>query len=142
MVKQVKNQIHCISSHLLNYKNWVRELLKYFDEFSINSIPRNQNSVADLLANVSSKLIPLDDLMTTCFSVQLLFRPSVLDNITNFRIFDDDDQIINFQSLKKSLKLQLSMTRNMMSRFVNQVCKMNRKMINPKKISYLSLSSS
>lgn len=34
------------------------------------------------------------------FSVQLLFRPSVPDNITNFRVFDDDEQIMNFLASK------------------------------------------
>jgi len=54
VVRQVKNQIHYVSTHLLNYRNKVREQLKMFDEFSINSAPRNQNFAADLLANVAS----------------------------------------------------------------------------------------
>jgi len=42
--------------------------------------------------------------MTTSFSVQLLFIPSVPDNITNFRVFDDDEQIINFLASKYVFK--------------------------------------
>ena len=67
IVKQVKNYIHCVSAHLLNYRDKVRELLKSFDEFVINSIPRNQNSDANLLANVASKLIPADKMPTNVF---------------------------------------------------------------------------
>ena len=33
IIKQVKNQIHYLSAHLLNYRDKVRELLKSFDEF-------------------------------------------------------------------------------------------------------------
>ena len=41
---------------------------------------------------------------TNAFSVQLLFRPSIPDNITNFRVFDDDKQIINFLASKDVFK--------------------------------------
>jgi len=41
---------------------------------------------------------------TNAFSVQLLFRPSVPDSITNFRVFDDDEQIINFLASKDVFK--------------------------------------
>ena len=67
-----------------------------FSAFNINSIPRLNNSKADLLANVASKLFPAEGLSPDAFSVELLFRPSVPDNITNWRVFDDDQQIINF----------------------------------------------
>ena len=69
VVKWVRNQIHCISPHLLSYREKVREFLKNFDECSINYVPRSQNSAADLLANVASKLIPSNDLTSTVFSV-------------------------------------------------------------------------
>ncbi len=36
VVKQVKNQMHRISSHILSYLDKVRELLKAFDEFLVN----------------------------------------------------------------------------------------------------------
>lgn len=88
----------------MNYRDKVRELLKSFGEFVINSIPRNQNFVADLLANVASKLIPTAEMPTSAFSIQLLFRPSVPDNITNFRVFDDDEQIIIFLASKDVFK--------------------------------------
>ena len=88
----------------MNYRDKVCEFLKLFDEFFIESIPRNQNSGADLLANIASKLIPSEEMPTSSFSIQLLFRPSVPDNITNFRVFDDDEQIINFLASKDVFK--------------------------------------
>ena len=61
-----------------------------FSNFNINSIPRMNNSEADLLANVASKLLLAEGLSPDAFSVKLLFRPSFPDNITNWRVFDYD----------------------------------------------------
>ena len=48
-----------------------------------------QNIAADLLATSASRLVPTNN---KC-SIELIFRPSVVDNITNLRVFDDDEQI-------------------------------------------------
>jgi hypothetical protein len=58
--------------------------------FNINSIPRLNNYEVDLLANVASKIFPAEGLSPNMFSIELLFRPSVPDNITNWRVFNDD----------------------------------------------------
>jgi hypothetical protein len=60
-----------------------------FLAFNINYIPRMSNSEADLLANVASKLLPVKGLCPNAFSIELLFRPSIIDNITNWRVFDE-----------------------------------------------------
>ncbi len=78
--------------------------MKMFDEFLIYSIPLKHNSAAHLLENVSFKLISSSDILATSFSMQLLFSPLVLENITNYRVFDDDDQIINFLYSKDIFK--------------------------------------
>ena len=65
-------------------------MLKYFNAFNIISIPRIKNAAADLLATSAARLIPTNN---RCY-VELLFRPSVPDMITNLRVFDDDQQII------------------------------------------------
>jgi len=67
-----------------------------FSAFNIKSIPRLNNSEVDLLANFTSKLFPAEGLSPNAFSIELLFRPSVPDNVTNWRVFDDDQQIISF----------------------------------------------
>ena len=38
------------------------------------------------------------------FSVELLFRPSVPDNITNWIFFDDDQQIISFLHMEETFQ--------------------------------------
>ena len=90
IVKQVQNKIHCISPHLKAYQNEVWDLLTNFDAFNIFSIPRVKNVAADLLATLAARLVPT---INTC-SIELLFRPSDLDNITNLRVFDDDKQVL------------------------------------------------
>ena len=90
IVKQIRNQIHYISPHLKAYQSEVWDLLKNFEAFNIVSIPRLKNAAADLLATSAARLVPSNN---RC-SVELLFRPSVPDMITNLRVFDDDQQII------------------------------------------------
>ena len=43
-----------------------------------------------MLATSAAWLVPTNNI---CL-IELLFRPSVLDNITNMRVFDDDQQIL------------------------------------------------
>jgi hypothetical protein len=61
-----------------------------FSAFNIKSIPRLNNYEADLLANVASKLFPAEGLSPNAFLIELLFKTSVPNNITNCRVFDDD----------------------------------------------------
>jgi hypothetical protein len=66
VVKQVKKQIHCISSHLKHYEQLAHS-------FNIVSISRMQNASADLLAKVASRLIPPGDFSPDWFFVELIF---------------------------------------------------------------------
>ena len=61
IVKQIWNQIHCISPHLKAYQNEVCDLLKYFNAFNIISIPRIKNAAADLLATSAARLVPTNN---------------------------------------------------------------------------------
>jgi ribonuclease HI len=104
MVRQVRDSIHCLSPHLKSYQSEVWNLMNKFSAFNINSIPRLNNFEADLLANVASKLFPGEGLSPNAFSIELLFRPSILDNITNWRVFDDDQQIISFLHMEETFQ--------------------------------------
>ena len=90
VVKQIWNTIHCISPHLKSYQNEVWDLLINFHAFNIVSIPRLKNTAADLLDTSAARMVPSNNK----FSIELLFKPSVLDMITNLRFFDDDQQIL------------------------------------------------
>src|SRR5271168_2739732 len=107
IVKQVRNTIHCLSNHLKHYQSLVQDLTSHFLAFNISSIPRAQNSAADLLANVASKLLPSEDYSPYRFSVELLFRPSIPDNVTNWRVFNHDDDILQFLTSEKSYDNQI-----------------------------------
>jgi hypothetical protein len=50
------------------------------------------------LANVASRPIPPEDFSPDRFSVELIFWPSVPDNITSCWVFNDYADIINFLS--------------------------------------------
>jgi ribonuclease HI len=104
VVRQVRDSIHCLSPHLKCYQSEVWKLMNKFSSFNINSIPRLNNAKADLLVNVASKLLPAEGLSPNAFSVELLFRPSIPDNITNWRVFDDDQQIINFLHMEETFQ--------------------------------------
>eukprot|EP00253_Pinus_taeda_P034734 PITA_34734 len=102
VIKQVRNTIHCFSSHLKHYQSLVQDLISQFLAFNISPIPRSQNAVADLLANVASKLLPSEDYSPDRFSIELIFRPSIPDNVTNWRVFNHDGDILNFLTSDKS----------------------------------------
>ena len=100
VVKQIWNKIHCISPHLKAYQNEVWDLLINFHALNISSIPRAKNAAADLLATSAARLVPTNNIC----SIELLFRPSVPDNITNMRVFDDDQQILECLTNNDTLK--------------------------------------
>ena len=75
-----------------------------FEAFNIKSIPCTLNSKADMLANVASNLFPSDDFSNDNFFFELIYRLLILDNITNWRVFEDDKQILNFLNSKDTCK--------------------------------------
>ena len=59
------------------------------------------------MANVASRLIPSEDFSPDRFSIELIFRPSIPDNITNWRVFNDDPDIVNFLTSEGSYSNQI-----------------------------------
>ena len=57
-----------------------------------------------MLANVTSNICPSDDFSHDKFSVKLIYKPPISDNIMNWRVFEDDEQIINFLHSKDTFK--------------------------------------
>jgi len=80
-IKQVRNTIHYLLGHLKHYQSLVQDLITHFFAFYISPIPISQNAATDLLANVASKLLPSEDYSRDRFSIELIFRPSVQDNV-------------------------------------------------------------
>ena len=67
-----------------------------FSTFNIKYVPRSQNFDVDLLANTTSRLIPHEGLSPQTFSIELMYRPSITDNVMSWKLFDDDHQILDF----------------------------------------------
>jgi len=96
IVRQLRNTIHCNSPHLKNYQQEVHRLIENFEAFNITTIPREKNILVDSLATAASRLSPLEDYEASQFTVEFLYKPSVPNNISNWKVFEGDEQIINF----------------------------------------------
>ena len=107
IVRQVNNTIHCNSGHLKNYQHEIWHLKYLFDSFKISSIPQNQNMDVDLLGNVASKLLISEDFITDKFFIEFFSRPSVPDNVTNWRVFYDDEKLLQFLHSEYTFKYQV-----------------------------------
>jgi len=59
-------------------------------DFNVISIPRIHNAVVDALENNFARMSPLRDE----FSIEILYKPSILDNITKLCIFYDNQHIL------------------------------------------------
>ena len=75
-----------------------------FKAFKIRSIPQSLNTKSDMMANVASNIFPSNDFLHDKFSTELIYRSSIPDNIMNWRIFEDDEQIINFLNSQDTFK--------------------------------------
>ena len=100
IIKQVRNNIHCVSNHLRHYQSLIQNLTSHFVAFNISPIPRIQNVGVDILVNIASKLIPSEYFSPDKFSIELSFFPSIPNSITNFRVFNDDEDILDFLTPK------------------------------------------
>jgi hypothetical protein len=108
--------------------------LPHFTSFEIKYVPRAHNSDANLLANVVSKLIPSEEFSHERFSIELLFRPYVPDNITNWRVFNHDEHIISFLTQEDTYKY-LIIDENQQDSKINSLdCKAKPENIVPKSI--------
>ena len=96
VIQQLKNKFACKSERLKEYKNAIWDLINDLDSINLIVIPREQNSKADELAVVASTLQLPDSLIDENISVEVIFRPSIPDNMNHWQVFDDDKQVIKF----------------------------------------------
>ena len=96
VIRQVRDSINCTSHHLKNNQQEVWDLINKFEGFNIRFVPHSMNSKADMVANAASNISPSNDFTSDKKIVKLIYRSSIPNNITNWRIFDDEEHIINF----------------------------------------------
>ena len=70
--------------------------MEFFDALNIESIPTDQNSVADKLAVSTSTLQPSEEMLGGYCPLEIKFRPSMPDNVEHWQVFKDDEQILKF----------------------------------------------
>jgi hypothetical protein len=92
----VKNKYACKSERLRRYRNVIWNVIELFDAMDLIVIPRDQNSLVDSLVVAASTLQPLEDLMKGEGKLEIIFRPSVPDNIDHWQVFKDDEQVLRF----------------------------------------------
>ena len=66
-----------------------------FEAFNIRSIPCSMNSEADMMANATSNISPSDEFTHDKVFMELIYRPLIPNNITNWMIFNEYRHIIN-----------------------------------------------
>ena len=59
IVLQIKHKFTTIKSNLKQYRNYVSDLIEFFDAFSIKWIDRSNNYLADIMANLAIKQMDL-----------------------------------------------------------------------------------
>jgi len=78
----------------------VTNLLNNFLEYQLTKIPRNHNLHAHSLATFASTCkLPFGP--NHQFATEIKHRPSVLDNVDNWQVFENDTQINNFLTMKE-----------------------------------------
>jgi hypothetical protein len=96
VILQVKNKYACKSERLRRYKNVIWDVIEFFDAIDLIAIPRDQNSLANSLVVAASTLQPSKDLMKGEGKLEIIFRPSVPNNIDHWQVFKDDEQVLRF----------------------------------------------
>jgi ribonuclease HI len=96
IIQQVRNAYRAKHPRLKSYKNQVWDLIDhFFSDFNISFIPREENTMADSFT-VSASLfrIPLSPKIK--YDVEIIYRPSLPDNIKHWKVFEDDLKIEKF----------------------------------------------
>lgn len=92
-MRHVRNLFQTKHPRLRSYRNEVWDSIENFlNSFNITYVPRNENIHADsLVVSVNSFKIPAQTHLQ--YQIQVKYRPSVLDNLKHWKIFEDDEKI-------------------------------------------------
>jgi hypothetical protein len=82
----------------------LHRLIEHFEAFNITVIPRAKNILVDSLATATSRMSPLEYYEASRFTVELIYKPSMPKNISNWKVFEGDEHIINFLTNQDNFK--------------------------------------
>jgi hypothetical protein len=78
--------------------------MEHFEAFNVIAIPREKNIIVDSLDTTALRLSPLEDYEASRFTMELLYEPSVPNNISNWKVFEGDEHIIKFLTNQDNFK--------------------------------------
>ena len=86
-----------------SYRNTTQELIEGFKECSFKLIPRVHNCVVDSPATSTSTLnLPENPIWR--YEIEVRHRHFGLDNVKNYKVFEDDKQIHQFLTLAREFE--------------------------------------
>jgi ribonuclease HI len=96
VVNQFRNLYQDKNPRLRSYRNEVWDLIdRFFLDFNISFIPREENTVEDSLASSASNFkVPLPPKLR--YDIEVKYRPSIPDNVKHWKVFEDDLEIKRF----------------------------------------------
>jgi len=103
IIKQVEGAYQTKDVKMRAYKNLVLDMLEKFQAYTFSIKTRDQNSIADSLA-VSASLFIIPTHYSETYEVEVHHRPAIPDNIINWQVFEDDQQVRNFIELKEEFQ--------------------------------------
>jgi ribonuclease HI len=101
IVSQVLMRFATKNERLKKYRDMAQNISKTFKRISLEAVPREKNHVVDALAVSASTLQPCEGPLHDQCKMEVLFRPSIPDNLEHWQVFEDDDQIIRFMENSK-----------------------------------------
>ena len=96
IVNQIRNLYQAKHLRFRTYRNEVWDLIESFLlAFNISFIPREENTVVDSLAvSANNFRVPMPHKLM--YDIEVKYRPSILDNVKHWKVFEDDIEIKRF----------------------------------------------
>jgi hypothetical protein len=82
------------------YRNLVLYFLEHFSEYNISVVPWENNRIADALAT-STNIFKIPIYPNKKYEIEVKHRPCILDNVKQWKEFEDEKQIIIFLQSKE-----------------------------------------
>lgn len=101
IIQQIKGNFLTIDPRLKAYRQTTIEILNTFLETQLAKIPRKHNLHAHSLATFANTCKLLFE-PNHQFTTEIRHMPTILDNVKNWQVFDNDAQINNFLTLKEN----------------------------------------
>ena len=77
---------------MISYGNVVLDLFENLIEYNLSMILREQNNIADSLST-STNIFKIPIYPNRKYEIKVKHRPSVLDNMKQWQVFEDDQPI-------------------------------------------------